>query len=392
MEDLFYTQVSKPVSILREKLPNIKMDYFYKIWVDFWNQKPQPEKPTVAIADAGVPEIYIRASGANPLYLFGGSYFTDKYTEEIFPQISDPVVKSVCSILLSNQFSNIQIAAVLMPVRSASARKALVYLRDVGYRVIPMEEEPFLSEHVSRQFISEQTDFLLELQAITQQPIKRKSLYTAADRITRAHKALQRLDSANLPALAKSFVQQTYYLTPDIENWIHAVETLVASDGTIHKKPSSLLLTGSPIYFPNMKIPLILQNLGITDYQNNCDVPFPVNYERTLNGGKTNGNAALEVLHKLHYETVRGDITHTFRMDEEACKNRKGVIYHLLKGQLMYAYEAEHLEKVCIREGIPFVCVETDYTDADTEQIRIRLEAFSELLQQEQPSETRIHF
>ena len=48
----------------------------------------------------------------------------------------------------------------------------------------------------------------------------------------------------------------------------------------------------------------------------------------------------------------------------------------------MYAYEAERIEKAAIRAGIPFVCIETDYTNADTEQIRIRLEAFSELLMQ----------
>lgn len=66
----------------------------------------------------------------------------------------------------------------------------------------------------------------------------------------------------------------------------------------------------------------------------------------------------------------------------------QGVIYHVLKGQLNYAYEAERLEKAAIKKGIPFVCIETDYTNADVEQIRIRLEAFSELLKSD-PSHKR---
>lgn len=382
MEDLFKTQILGPLSILREKLSNYQMDYFYKVWNDFWSQGPQPDKPVIAITDVGVPEIYIRASGANPLYLFGGSYFTDKYTEEVFPQISDPVVKSACSMLFSGQFSNTRLAAVVMPIRNASARKALPYLRDAGYTVIPVEEEPFLSKHASKQFVSAQMDFLLELQKITHCSITPGKLYMAAERITKAHKVLQKLDAANMPALAKSFVHQTYYMVADLEDWIHEVELLSGRNGPAQKKPVHLLLTGSPIYFPNSKVPLILQSLGITEYENHCGVPKPVNYESALNSGNRKGKAFLGLLHEFHYQSVRNNITHTFHIPKTDYKNSSGVIYHLLKGQLMYAYEAEQAEKFCIRDGTPFVCVETDYTDADTEQIKIRLEAFSELLRQ----------
>ena len=65
------------------------------------------------------------------------------------------------------------------------------------------------------------------------------------------------------------------------------------------------------------------------------------------------------------------------------------VLFHLLKGQLPAAYYANKVEKSCIDEDIPFICVETDYTKADKEQVKIRIEAFTELLKVKNKSDKR---
>jgi benzoyl-CoA reductase/2-hydroxyglutaryl-CoA dehydratase subunit BcrC/BadD/HgdB len=56
----------------------------------------------------------------------------------------------------------------------------------------------------------------------------------------------------------------------------------------------------------------------------------------------------------------------------------------VLKGQIEYDFELERLESQCEQRNIPVFRLETDYNQQDVEQLRIRMEAFSEMLRQRQ--------
>lgn len=58
----------------------------------------------------------------------------------------------------------------------------------------------------------------------------------------------------------------------------------------------------------------------------------------------------------------------------------QGVIYHVLRGCLVYDYEYQVLEEELGKYGIPIIRVESDYNEEDVEQLRIRIEAFIELI------------
>ena len=60
----------------------------------------------------------------------------------------------------------------------------------------------------------------------------------------------------------------------------------------------------------------------------------------------------------------------------------EGVVYHVLKGQIEQDFELERYETLFSNYGIPVFRLETDYQYQDIEQLRIRLEAFSEMLTQ----------
>lgn len=72
-------------------------------------------------------------------------------------------------------------------------------------------------------------------------------------------------------------------------------------------------------------------------------------------------------------------------------KNEKieGVIYHVLKGQIEYDFELERFENMLAEYGIPVFRLETDYQYQDVEQLRIRMEAFSEMLTQRRYREVK---
>ena len=58
----------------------------------------------------------------------------------------------------------------------------------------------------------------------------------------------------------------------------------------------------------------------------------------------------------------------------------KGIIAHILKGQIEYDYEYKNIEKLTADYKVPLNRVETVYNYQDIEQLRLRLEAFSEML------------
>ena len=60
--------------------------------------------------------------------------------------------------------------------------------------------------------------------------------------------------------------------------------------------------------------------------------------------------------------------------------NIEGVVFHILKGQIEHDFELLRYERLFEKEGIPVFRLETDYQYQDIEQLRIRMEAFSEML------------
>ena len=67
----------------------------------------------------------------------------------------------------------------------------------------------------------------------------------------------------------------------------------------------------------------------------------------------------------------------------------EGVVYHVLKGQIEYDFELERFEELFAELGIPVFRLETDYQYQDVEQLRIRMEAFSEMLTQNRYREVK---
>lgn len=67
----------------------------------------------------------------------------------------------------------------------------------------------------------------------------------------------------------------------------------------------------------------------------------------------------------------------------------EGVIYHVLRGCLVYDFEYRQIEEALGELGIPVIRLESDYNEEDVEQLRIRIEAFIELIKLKKPPEVR---
>ena len=67
-----------------------------------------------------------------------------------------------------------------------------------------------------------------------------------------------------------------------------------------------------------------------------------------------------------------------------------GIVYHVLKGHIEADFELPRIEALAEKRGLPVIRVETDYQQQDVEQLRIRMEAFGEMLRQQRREEARI--
>ena len=131
MQSSLVKQAKNIVEKLDVKFNDISFEYFTDIWDTYWSKL---ELSDVFVTEMGIPDIFIRSLWESPCYLFGGLYDTDVKTGEIFPQISDPIVKSTFSILSAMSQDNVG-KDVVVPVQNISSRKSLAYISELGYSV-----------------------------------------------------------------------------------------------------------------------------------------------------------------------------------------------------------------------------------------------------------------
>jgi benzoyl-CoA reductase/2-hydroxyglutaryl-CoA dehydratase subunit BcrC/BadD/HgdB len=73
--------------------------------------------------------------------------------------------------------------------------------------------------------------------------------------------------------------------------------------------------------------------------------------------------------------------TRIFRLKQMVKDNRvEGIIYHVLRGCMVYDFEYHIIEREMDALNIPIIRVESDYNEEDIEQLRVRIEAFVELI------------
>lgn len=146
-----------------------------------------------------------------------------------------------------------------------------------------------------------------------------------------------------------------------------------------------VLVTGSPIVYPNLKIPLLIEEMGgMLAADETCMGeralydPLAVT-DRSFDGMMR--ALAGRYTRPCTCPTFTDNRQRIFRIKQMIKDHQlQGVIYHVLRGCLVYDYEYPVLEEALEEEGIPIIRVESDYNEEDVEQLRIRIEAFIELL------------
>lgn len=375
--DAFISKINEYMSLISA---TSSIDYFINLFNSSYKPKDFDKINSVGIIGDEFYSLYVKASGLNPVFLNGGSYSTGENASDIFPQISDPVAKSTLGLLLDEELGLYKsIGTIIISATNDSYKKSINYLRDLNINVIEVDYPPYIVEKMPISYVFSQVKILNEISKIANTRLSETVLKAELNYCKQAYNLIHNTYSEqwnSIPTLVQDFLLQTLYLDDTKSAWCSEIEVFLKSV-QVREDITPLLLMGSSMKFPCYKMYDIFNDLGIDRFKNSCcDLPY-FHKIPMKNSSMSLMNECFKYQYKNSFCSQTLTDTNKYNFSN---KNIKGIVYHLLKGQVSSAYEAEQVEKVAYSQNIPFICVETDYTNADKEQIKIRIEAFCEML------------
>ncbi len=376
-------ELEELVNALQKERP--MPDYFVKLFAGNEQYKKETnKKKKVGIIGDEFYCLYARAFGLTPIFLNGGSFSLGENASHIFPQISDPVAKSTLGFLF-NQDINLfkELDAIIISASNDSYKKLIYYLKELNITLIEVEPPSFLLSKMPMSYVVQQFKALNALSKINNTRLSYRKLKRELCEYKQAYALTQSIQWKAIPRFVQDFFLQTLYLDDRKDLWCKELEQYLNDVHEDAVEPLFLLL-GSHIQFPNSKIYTIFNDIGITHFDNQC-LKLP-NFQKI----PLRKTSFLLLYECFKFQYMKSFTAQTLTNQEQYVfsAETKGIIYYLLKGQISEAYEAEQIEKMAIKYSIPFLCVETDYTNTDNEQIKIRVEAFYEMIKRKNKQST----
>ncbi len=376
------------------------MEYFYNLFHRVYTEGTplKINRKTIGIMCMQVPEELIYATGAIPVRLCSGAHAFDQVGAEFMPSKSCPLMKATMGMLyIDHALYRESLDMVVIPTTCDQKRKAGEFLEEMGFNIYTLEIPPTKDTEEARYYWQNSVKrFALMLQETTGQRITRKRMREAIKRLNSARQQYRRLfhlrtSSPSLIYGKDTFVITNAYFFDEIEKWTEALRSLNdelerrKKEGlfTGNRSAPRLLLTGSPPVFPNLKLPLLIEEAGglivadevcsssrllydapVFDEANLYDM-IPAIADRYLKpctcpSFVPNNDRKRRLL----------EIARKFGVD--------GVVYQAYSGCQLYEMEQRSIARTLMDEGIPMLYIETDYSPEDVGQLSTRIEAFIE--------------
>ena len=377
------------------------MAYFYDLFRRTYIQGEVVEHAGLLVGTTCVhaPEELIYALGATPVRLCNGAYHYDQLGADFMPAKSCALVKATLGML----HSKLAVPRVgrpdliVNPTTCDQKKKSSQMVAAMGYDVFDLELPPAKDSEEARIYWQRSVkQFALRLQKLTKRRLTRAKLRRAMARTQRAQAAFRALHRLRAQApsvfLGKdAFLVTNAYFFDDIDRWTEAAERLNAeltqrlNDGfhAAQRKAPRILFTGSPPVFPNLKLPLLIEEAGGVVVADETCSSNRMLYDMTavdewLLGHMVEGLADKYLKPCTCPIFTRTDDRERRLLDLIKSHAADGVIYQSFAGCQVYEMEYRAIAETLNRNCIPVLYVETDYSMDDIGQLSTRTEAFLE--------------
>ncbi len=355
-------------------------------------------RPVAALLCVQTPLELVHAFGFQPYKICGGSHAAGRLVGSSLPAQVCPMLRAVLGFMQTQADREQAVAGWIVPTTCDWTVKfpEIAALCDVDLvRPLHRSELPRLrdGEAARRHRLEAVYDLKAFLHKLSGKALRLADLDASLAAYNAAARAFSRLSALRLqgrvPAVWAMLIADTFCLDR-VETWAARLEE--AADVFASQEPDApngegrIFLAGSPIFFPNYKLPHLLEEAGLhavaDDLCSGCRI-FPSNMPYS----DTSEHGLLSALAERYHQ---GCLCPTFADNERRAHNitnpatlplYSGVVFHVLKGCHPYDLESVALENTLKASGLKFLRIETDYTSEDDRNILTRLEAFRHNLQ-----------
>lgn len=346
-----------------------------------------------------VPAELVYAAGAMPVRLCSGSYTAYSIGDDYIPRDACPLVKAVMGFGKIKALPAFDNCSLLVAPVTCDCKKKLAGTIDSVKDTIPLHIPPLKKDDADTEiFLKELYRLIPLLENVTGKQVTAKSLADGINMVGNAQYEMseflkyRRHDLSLMSGTQVMAVMNAYSYMP-VNLWAEQMHRLNEemklrlSQGRFvsRKNQPRILVTGSPIAFPNIKVPLLIEEMGgVLAADETCmgerGLYDPVSVIDASFDGMMRSLASRYT--KPCTCPVFVDNSQRIYRIKQMIKEHKiqGVIYHVLRGCLVYDYEYQLMEEAMGKMDIPIIRVESDYNEEDVEQLRIRIEAFIELI------------
>ena len=387
------------------------MEPFYRaleqIYVDMKHIERRPGQKTIGTYCVMTPPELIYAAGAVPVKLCSGNYTAFSVGDSIAPRDACPLVKAVAGFKQTGLMPVYEDCSMMVIPVTCDCKKKIAGMLSDSCDVMTMHIPASRDDDDIDEYIRQLYDLMERLEKVTGKRITYESLAEGFRMVGYAQYELSEFIrlKKQTPYLirgshAMAVLNSSAYIPADV--WGRALSRVNASlkknisekKTVTSKKLPRILLTGSPVVFPNFKIPLLIEEMGgIVAGDETCMGERGLWDPAVITDDSFDGMIralANRALRPCPCPTFADNSQRIYRLKQLIKENQiQGVIYHVLRGCLVYDHEYKRIEEELGQLGVPVIRLESDYNEEDTEQLRIRIEAFIELIKLKQAPEKR---
>jgi benzoyl-CoA reductase/2-hydroxyglutaryl-CoA dehydratase subunit BcrC/BadD/HgdB len=356
-----------------------------------------------------VPEEILLALDAVYLALCGGTAVTIPHAEKTFPRNMCPLVKSTLGLAFSGTCPYGPLEDLSVGETTCDAKKKTwdVLGREGGFHVLELPQKKGPADRAL--WAGEVKVFARRIEDLTGRTLKKEKLAGAVQLMNRKRRALARMHEwrkADIPPISgtDALVIMQSALIDDPARFTRELEFLneelaertAAGTAALPMARKRVMVSGCPSVLGNWKLHHLLESAGaavVLDESCTGTRYFRGEVEETAEvdpRAKSGAPAAVERQLEAVAARYMGIDCSCFSPNTERTDNilrlaaeyrADGVVQYILHACHTFNIEAITIAEALKGAGIPSIRIETDYSEEDVGQLRIRLEAFLESLE-----------
>lgn len=345
-----------------------------------------------------VPDELALAAGVMPIALCGGNALSVPYAERVLPHDICPLIKSTMGMAFSKTCPYAPIKDMAVGETTCDAKKKTwEILAEKGVNIHIMELPQKKKELDKKLWLDEVREFKNKMEELSGKKITAELLKNSIRLLNNKRKALAELNSfrqLEFPPISgldvllvtqialvddpKRFVEKLDILNRELE------ERAKNGISPIQKGSKRIMVSGCPSVAGNWKLHHIIETSGAVVV---CDESCTGTryYEELVSEEASDLDGQLDALSKRYMGISCSCFTpNTERMEKvvKLAESYKvnGVVQYVLQFCHTYNVEAVRVENALKKTGVPSMKIETDYSEEDTGQLKTRIGAFIEMI------------